>query len=122
MPHHEGDRPRLEPLGIEEPIAERPETERRRDQPAVSFACICRGPKRQQANTRRFPRPDRGTVEPLENGDKETDPSGQRQPPKPPRPIPILLRRHKPLPLCRSEEHTSELQSLMRISYAVFCL
>src|SRR3546814_2714500 len=23
--------------------------------------------------------------------------------------------------LCRSEEHTSELQSLMRISYAVFC-
>src|SRR3546814_3697202 len=35
-----------------------------------------------------------------------------------------------PLPLCggedrprhRSEEHTSELQSLMRISYAVFCL
>src|SRR3546814_3872723 len=24
--------------------------------------------------------------------------------------------------LCRSEEHTSELQSLMRISYAVFCL
>src|SRR3546814_5066130 len=28
--------------------------------------------------------------------------------------IPVLLR--------RSEEHTSELQSLMRISYAVFCL
>src|SRR3546814_4458984 len=27
------------------------------------------------------------------------------------------LRRHR-----RSEEHTSELQSLMRISYAVFCL
>src|SRR3546814_8096096 len=26
------------------------------------------------------------------------------------------------LPLRRSEEHTSELQSLMRISYAVFCL
>src|SRR3546814_3712634 len=25
------------------------------------------------------------------------------------------------LPLWRSEEHTSELQSLMRISYAVFC-
>src|SRR3546814_10746974 len=24
--------------------------------------------------------------------------------------------------LCRSEEHTSELQSLMRISYAVLCL
>src|SRR3546814_7906759 len=29
------------------------------------------------------------------------------------------LARHVPL---RSEEHTSELQSLMRISYAVFCL
>src|SRR3546814_2245341 len=32
---------------------------------------------------------------------------------------------HYPLPLssnARSEEHTSELQSLMRISYAVFCL
>src|SRR3546814_2611729 len=28
----------------------------------------------------------------------------------------------KPQPLLRSEEHTSELQSLMRISYAVFCL
>src|SRR3546814_13502045 len=26
------------------------------------------------------------------------------------------------LPTTRSEEHTSELQSLMRISYAVFCL
>src|SRR3546814_3079344 len=27
-----------------------------------------------------------------------------------------------PIAACRSEEHTSELQSLMRISYAVFCL
>src|SRR3546814_5778211 len=27
-----------------------------------------------------------------------------------------------PAPKARSEEHTSELQSLMRISYAVFCL
>src|SRR3546814_6268383 len=26
------------------------------------------------------------------------------------------------MPIKRSEEHTSELQSLMRISYAVFCL
>src|SRR3546814_9344320 len=32
--------------------------------------------------------------------------------------LPLLLNR-KPV---RSEEHTSELQSLMRISYAVFCL
>src|SRR3546814_1556666 len=29
---------------------------------------------------------------------------------------------HKPSASNRSEEHTSELQSLMRISYAVFCL
>src|SRR3546814_3595905 len=28
----------------------------------------------------------------------------------------------RPLPEARSEEHTSELQSLMRTSYAVFCL
>src|SRR3546814_7843496 len=28
----------------------------------------------------------------------------------------------RPITLLRSEEHTSELQSLMRISYAVFCL
>src|SRR3546814_5156094 len=28
----------------------------------------------------------------------------------------------RPAELARSEEHTSELQSLMRISYAVFCL
>src|SRR3546814_6138143 len=29
---------------------------------------------------------------------------------------------HGAPPMIRSEEHTSELQSLMRISYAVFCL
>src|SRR3546814_9681435 len=35
------------------------------------------------------------------------------------------MRRAQPRAVChdgRSEEHTSELQSLMRISYAVFCL
>src|SRR3546814_8941990 len=32
------------------------------------------------------------------------------------------LRRRWPVSDERSEEHTSELQSLMRISYAVFCL
>src|SRR3546814_9671168 len=35
---------------------------------------------------------------------------------------PTLGRTEQVLGLCRSEEHTSELQSLMRISYAVFCL
>src|SRR3546814_8867750 len=33
-----------------------------------------------------------------------------------------LIGRHPVIQLPRSEEHTSELQSLMRISYAVFCL
>src|SRR3546814_8638513 len=37
------------------------------------------------------------------------------------RPISFLLSAPTAVPL-RSEEHTSELQSLMRISYAVFCL
>src|SRR3546814_10731143 len=41
-------------------------------------------------------------------------------------PIPIIGLMAMPAaiaaPLTRSEEHTSELQSLMRISYAVFCL
>src|SRR3546814_7644247 len=32
------------------------------------------------------------------------------------------LHQVRDLPAARSEEHTSELQSLMRISYAVFCL
>src|SRR3546814_4281498 len=34
----------------------------------------------------------------------------------------LLLRTHPDNPPYRSEEHTSELQSLIRISYAVFCL
>src|SRR3546814_8385641 len=33
--------------------------------------------------------------------------------------VALLPEKHRP---ARSEEHTSELQSLMRISYAVFCL
>src|SRR3546814_10077720 len=33
----------------------------------------------------------------------------------------LLLARHVHFAPARSEEHTSELQSLMRISYAVFC-
>src|SRR3546814_16812295 len=45
--------------------------------------------------------------------------------PHPPEQL-LLRERHedptRPEHLVRSEEHTSELQSLMRISYAVFCL
>src|SRR3546814_1840969 len=36
--------------------------------------------------------------------------------------FPLLGRQARPAGKNRSEEHTSELQSLMRISYAVFCL
>src|SRR3546814_10377159 len=46
-------------------------------------------------------------------------PSPQRSQPSPGS-CPFLC--HNPLGKSRSEEHTSELQSLMRISYAVFCL
>src|SRR3546814_8393243 len=39
------------------------------------------------------------------------------------RPVPVEILLHDQVMSCwRSEEHTSELQSLMRISYAVFCL
>src|SRR3546814_8390129 len=38
---------------------------------------------------------------------------------RPPAPRPVL---DVPREMVKSEEHTSELQSLMRISYAVFCL
>src|SRR3546814_8135517 len=37
-------------------------------------------------------------------------------------PRPLAARCGSALAMPRSEEHTSELQSLMRISYAVFCL
>src|SRR3546814_7213642 len=36
--------------------------------------------------------------------------------------VSLAVTRRRAPAFCRSEEHTSELQSLMRISYAVFCL
>src|SRR3546814_18309461 len=45
--------------------------------------------------------------------------AGQHQPDRTARRADLRQRRGRAL---RSEEHTSELQSLMRISYAVFCL
>src|SRR3546814_3608018 len=41
---------------------------------------------------------------------------------KPNRSVRHLLTPGQPVELAKSEEHTSELQSLMRISYAAFCL
>src|SRR3546814_10263963 len=57
----------------------------------------------------------------LDANEKKTKASGR------PPAEPFFQRNHLPgradrLHLARSEEHTSELQSLMRISYAVFCL
>src|SRR3546814_1272869 len=46
----------------------------------------------------------------------------RRLPPSPAPPRQRDAGRPRHAPLGRSEEHTSELQSLMRISYAVFCL
>src|SRR3546814_3653672 len=49
-------------------------------------------------------------------------PCRRRRPPSPP-PRPPRARASRPAGWdWRSDEHTSELQSLMRISYAVFCL
>src|SRR3546814_3990659 len=46
----------------------------------------------------------------------------QIEPALAPQPVPHLLKAQVVVGVGRSEEHTSELQSLMRISYAVFCL
>src|SRR3546814_4109313 len=45
-----------------------------------------------------------------------------RRPTRSPINPPAIPENNVPLAMTRSEEHTSELQSLMRISYAVFCL
>src|SRR3546814_2561650 len=47
---------------------------------------------------------------------------GRPRRPRPSLPFGTLRRSAAARGNCRSEEHTSELQSLMRISYAVFCL
>src|SRR3546814_9688504 len=64
-------------------------------------------------------------VGPLRRIAGERNPAGQ--PPVPHQPVIIdhlveQLTLRRPAQHRRSEEHTSELQSLMRISYAVFCL
>src|SRR3546814_2501067 len=57
--------------------------------------------------------------------DREMRPWTVRRPPKPNQSVSIAFEGKgvgATSSLSRSEEHTSELQSLMRISYAVFCL
>src|SRR3546814_3275890 len=58
---------------------------------------------------------------------RDRSPADPRQPPReaarrPAASAPQARLRGGPVPADRSEEHTSELQSLLRISYAVFCL
>src|SRR3546814_5097407 len=55
-------------------------------------------------------------------GDNPGAPCGAFAPADRRRQLPLPRARCAEHPGCRSEEHTSELQSLMRISYAVFCL
>src|SRR3546814_6744443 len=55
------------------------------------------------------------------NPSARAGPKARFRPPAPPDPCSRIAWR-VPRDTPRSEEHTSELQSLMRISYAVFCL
>src|SRR3546814_8663645 len=59
-------------------------------------------------------RQQRRTAPPATRAQRLSDPSDVKSPRRNPRAFSMLH--------LRSEEHTSELQSLMRISYAVFCL
>src|SRR3546814_9710104 len=59
---------------------------------------------------------------PLRFGADHAKPNQASPRPRHPRRISHLSKFPRYSPLTRSEEHTSELQSLMRISYAVFCL
>src|SRR3546814_9137825 len=61
-------------------------------------------------------RPFAGTCVPSTDGSPCAGAADQKQEPPPVTYVPQLAAS------ARSEEHTSELQSLMRISYAVFCL
>src|SRR3546814_9370994 len=76
-------------------------------------SCLHRDPPGPQ------PRHDPGRKETLsQNSDsvrRPGPPQGRRGPT-------IFFGGSRPANILRSEEHTSELQSLMRISYAVFCL
>src|SRR3546814_2514595 len=61
-------------------------------------------------------------TDPLDDCATATSPGTPQLSPRPQRPAGLLMTCATRLATGRSEEHTSELQSLMRISYAVFCL
>src|SRR3546814_4481787 len=75
-----------------------------------------------------FPAPPSDPIRAMANKDEDTPgapgvgvATRTRAKPKKPSMYKVLLLNDDYTPM-RSEEHTSELQSLMRISYAVFCL
>src|SRR3546814_2437975 len=86
------------------------------------YTTLFRSPGRGRRLCRRAPRPSPLVdPDPLPSlGQFEVDRPHERQVRRHPREQPPVVLRV--LPEQRSEEHTSELQSLMRISYAVFCL
>src|SRR3546814_7578145 len=74
------------------------------------FRSLCVGQRLEQPALLRFQREDR------QEGDRDDEQAEEKR-------RPDLHRRFgQDCDTVRSEEHTSELQSLMRISYAVFCL
>src|SRR3546814_5445607 len=72
-----------------------------------------------RANLNRHPRHDERSLTISTPRPPRSAPCGHLQAPPAGRAPPF---RPPTVPTARSEEHTSELQSLMRISYAVFCL
>src|SRR3546814_1464354 len=98
----------------------------RQRRPDQAFGARLCPPRHQRPGSRfrrrAFPQHPRKTADARHRYDEGADPGGPR--------AALYLRRgadrsrraHRPPRPLRSEEHTSELQSLMRISYAVFCL
>src|SRR3546814_4074860 len=89
----------------------------------LSIGTVCCAKARALDRSQSFHRPAAGEV--LFRAEKDPKRlAPDRTSASPPSSLRILL--HDVGPRCpslgRSEEHTSELQSLMRISYAVFCL
>src|SRR3546814_3630604 len=92
----------------------------------ISRSLVPARPRRRRNRRRRRPgrvrAPDPNLFRRLESGRRQSEAAGLRQA----RPEGVGRahdRRAEPAVVAdRSEEHTSELQSLMRISYAVFCL
>src|SRR3546814_3730247 len=96
--------------------------------PICSYRIHPRPSTRRAGLRRPFPVVLRSGLRPIPTTSR-TRPTGGRRSrlPRPRRSRQAALRRSSfrpasPSPCRRSEEHTSELQSLMRISYAVFCL